>query len=167
MNHKIVVKPYGKTGENHAIILEEGTLGILRTWRSFQNQERLVHGESHVCATPEPGCDLPGYHNRGLVFARPGGDCLHPERFSREFKRAQSRYNRDNPDVQLPEIGLHALRHGWATVALKAGAPMKVVQDQLNQASERITTDIYTHVRVPMQSDAAERVASYLLPRDN
>ncbi len=35
---------------------------------------------------------------------------------------------------------------------------MKVVQDRLNHASERITADIYTHVRAPLQSDAAERV---------
>ena len=41
---------------------------------------------------------------------------------------------------------------------------MKVVQDRLNHASERITADIYTHVRAPMQSDAAMRVASLLLP---
>ncbi len=164
VNHELVVKPYGKTGENHAIILDQGTLAILRSWRSIQNQERLVAGASHECASPEAGCEVPGYHVRDLVFARPDGDYLHPERFSREFKRAQRRYNRDHPDTQLPEISLHALRHGWATVALEAGVPMKVVQDRLNHASERITADIYTHVRAPLQSDAAERVASLILP---
>lgn len=164
VNHQLVVKPYGKTGEHHAIILDEGTLTILRSWRSFQNQERLAHGASHECATPDPDCEMPGYHIRDLVFARPDGDYLHPERFSREFKRAQRRYNRDHPDTQLPEISLHALRHGWATVALEAGVPMKVVQDRLNHASERITADIYTHVRAPLQSDAAERVAGLILP---
>ena len=41
---------------------------------------------------------------------------------------------------------------------------MKVVQDRLNHASERITSDIYTHVRAPLQSDAAERVAERILP---
>ena len=139
VNHKIVVKPYGKTGDGHAIMLDEGTLAILRYWRSLQNQERLILGFSHVCAPAEPGC-------------------------GREFKRAQARYNRDNPEAQLSEISLHALRHGWATVALEAGVPMKVVQDRLNHASDRITADIYTHVRAPMQSDAAGRVANMLLP---
>lgn len=61
-------------------------------------------------------------------------------------------------------VPVDALRHGWATVALEAGVPMKVVQDRLNHASERITADIYTHVRAPMQSDATERVAGLLLP---
>ena len=56
---------------------------------------------------------LPGYHVRDLVFAQPDGDYLHPERFSREFKRAQTRYNQENPDEPLPAISLHTLRHGW------------------------------------------------------
>jgi len=41
---------------------------------------------------------------------------------------------------------------------------MKVVQDRLNHSSEAVTADIYTHVRAPLQSDAAERVASMILP---
>ena len=164
MNHKLVVKPYGKTGENHAIILEQGALAILKTWHSLQNQERLAAGANHECASPEPNCELPGYHVRDLAFAQPDGDYLHPERFSREFKRAQVRYNRDNPEEPLPTISLHTLRHRWATVAPEAGVPMKVVQDRLNHASERITADIYTHVRAPLQSDAAERVAGLILP---
>lgn len=164
VNHQIVVKPYGKTGENHAIILDQGTLAILRAWRSLQNQERLAAVDRHGCASSEPECQMDGYHVRDLVFARPNGNYLHPERFSREFKRAQARYKREHLEAQLPEISLHALRHGWATVALEAGVPMKVVQDRLNHASERITADIYTHVRAPLQSDAAERVASLILP---
>jgi len=147
VNHQLVVKSYGQNGENHAIILDQGTIAILRTWRSFQNQERLAHGASHVCASPEPDCVIPGYRVRDLVFSRPDRGYHHPERFSREFKRAQCRHNRDHPDAELPEICLHTLRHGWATVALEAGVPMKVVQDRLNHASERITADIYTHVR--------------------
>lgn len=110
-----------------------------------------------------PKCCLTS-HDRVSGHHRPDGDYLHPERFSREFKRAQRRYNRENPSEPLPEISLHALRHGWATVALEAGIPMKVVQDRLNHASERITSDIYTHVRAPLQSDAADRVAGLILP---
>ena len=163
VNHKIVVKPYGKTGDNHAIILDEGTLAILRTWRSFQSQERLIHGDSHVCSTPEPTCELMGYHVRDLVFARPDGDYLHPERFSREFKRAQRRYNRDNPDAQIPEI-----RDQHPRAATRMGnrclGGWRTNEDRLNHASERITADIYTHVRAPMQPDAAERVAGLMLP---
>jgi len=49
--------------------------------------------------------------------------------------------------VSLSQISLHALRQGWATVVLEAGVPMKVAQDRFNDASVRITADIYIHVR--------------------
>ena len=36
-------------------------------------------------------------------------------------------------------------------------------QDRLDHSSERITADIYTHVRRPLQSDAAHRVAELII----
>lgn len=160
VRHRIVVKPYTKTGEGHEILLDKTTVTILRWWRARQNEARLAYGSSHTCVSPEPGCELSGYHARDLVFCRPDGDYLHPDRFTREFQRAQRRYNRQHPDEALPVISIHALRHGWATLALEAGIPMKVVQDRLNHSSEKVTADIYTQVRKAVQSDAAERVAA-------
>jgi integrase len=160
--HEIIVKPYGKSGNAHEIILDRATLAMLRSWRTIQAQEQLVMGLRHQCASTDPACDAPGYHDRDLVFCRPDGHYLQPDRFSREFRRAQKRFNLAHPDNPLPLVNLHALRHGWATLALEAGVSMKVVQDRLNHASERVTSDIYTHVRKPLQSDAAERVAQLI-----
>jgi integrase len=157
--HQIVVKPYGKTGTTHEIVLDPGTLAMLEARRS---SFILDDGERHVCASIDADCPLLGVHERDLVFSRPDGNYLHPERFSKEFQRAQLRYNNEHPDEPIPIIGLHGLRHGWATLALEAGIPMKVVQDRLNHSSERITADIYTHVRRPLQSDAAHRVAELI-----
>jgi integrase len=162
VSHKIVVKPYGKTGKPHEIILDKSTLAMLRSLKARQAQEQIGLGSRHVCTSTRPDCPEPGYHNRDLVFCRPDGNYLQPERFTREFQRGQERYNAAHPNEPLPKVNLHALRHGWATLALEAGVPMKVIQDRLNHASERITADIYTHVRRPMQSDAADRVASLI-----
>ena len=41
---------------------------------------------------------------------------------------------------------------------------MKAVNGRLNHASERITDDIYTRARAPLQSDVAERVAGLPFP---
>jgi integrase len=57
------------------------------------------------------------------------------------------------------------LRHTWATLALTAGIDIKIVSERLNHSSTHITREIYTHVTPPMQSDAAERVASLILKR--
>lgn len=59
-----------------------------------------------------------------LVFTRADGRPYHPERLSRSFK-SQVRSS------CLPEIRLHDLRHTWATLALQAGIPAKIVQDRL------------------------------------
>ena len=156
--HQIVVKPYGKTGNTHEIVLDPMTLAMLTNRRTL----RSVVGEIHVCETIDPECDQAGQHNRDLVFSRPDGNYLHPERFSKEFQRAQIRYNAEHLDEPIPVIGLHGLRHGWATLALEAGIPMKVVQDRLNHSSERITADIYTHVRGPIRTEAAQKVANFV-----
>lgn len=166
VDHKIVVKPYGKTGSTHSIMLDSGTIALLKRWRTEQLRHRLHVGVGHQCPSPDPQCDEQGYHDRDLVFARPDGNYLQPDQFSREFRRAQDKYNRLHPTIELPKVKLHSLRHGWATAALEAGISMKVIQDRLDHASEAITSDIYTHVRAPLQSDAAEKVAELLLPDD-
>jgi integrase len=96
------------------------------------------------------------------VFCQFDGRPHHPERFSREFDRKQRYFNRDHNDQQVPAITLHGLRYKWTTLALGAGIDVKIVSERLNHSSTHITREIYTHVPAPMQSDAAERVASMI-----
>jgi integrase len=65
-----------------------------------------------------------------------------------------------HPDEVLPVASIHAVRHGWATLSLESGVPIRVVQDRLNHSSEKVAADIYTQVREAAQSDVAERVAA-------
>lgn len=58
----------------------------------------------------------------------------------------------------LPRITLHGLRHCYATFALKAGIPIKVVSEQLGHTSVKTTGDIYTGVLDELKHDAAERL---------
>ena len=60
----------------------------------------------------------------------------------------------------LPRIRLHDLRHTWATVALRVGVHVKVVQERLGHASIKTTMDTYSHVMPGMQRSAAELVAA-------
>ncbi len=63
----------------------------------------------------------------------------------------------------LPWVGFHAgLRHGWATWALEAGVPAKVVQERLGHSSIAITLDRYSHLIGGVDRDAAEKVADVL-----
>ncbi len=63
----------------------------------------------------------------------------------------------------LPPIRLHDVRHTYATVALQAGVPVKVVSERLGHASIAVTLKIYAHVLPGMDRDAANAVADVIL----
>jgi integrase len=66
-------------------------------------------------------------------------------------------------NANLPRIRLHDLRHSYATAALAAGIPAKVVSERLGHASVTITLDTYSHILPSMQEDAANSVAKLIL----
>ncbi|HTX11034.1 MAG TPA: tyrosine-type recombinase/integrase [Solirubrobacteraceae bacterium] len=53
----------------------------------------------------------------------------------------------------------HDLRHTHATLALKAGVPVKVVSERLGHESPAFTLKQYAHVIPGMQAAAAAAVA--------
>lgn len=151
VDHRIVIKELPKTKAGHTILLDAGTVEMLVNHRQRQVELRRLLGA--------------GYHDDNWIFCRPDGTPLHPERFSREFLRKQGAFNLAHTAEPLPRLKLHGLRHTWATLALQAGIDIHVVSDRLAHSSTHITSEIYTHVTRPMQSDAAERVAARILRR--
>jgi integrase len=132
-----------KTGAGRrSIALDPGTLAVLRAVRVSQAQERLLVGS--------------GYRDFDLVFARPDGGPLHPDRFARTFREQVAKN-------ELPPLSVHGLRHTWATLALGAGVHPKVVQERLGHSNISITLNIYSHVMPAMETDAADRVAALIL----
>ena len=63
----------------------------------------------------------------------------------------------------LPPIRLHDVRHSYATAALAAGIPAKVVSERLGHANIAITLDTYSHVIPGMDAQAASAVARLIL----
>jgi integrase len=123
------------------IALDPTTVASLRAWRATQAKERLRVGA--------------GYVNSGLVFTRPDGAGLHPQRFSGWFAQHARR-------AGLPVIRLHDVRHSYATAGLAAGVPLKVMSERLGHANTQITADLYQHVLPAMDADAAARVAAII-----
>ena len=77
----------------------------------------------------------------------------HPDRVSRTFDRIVA-------DVGLPRIRLHDLRHSYASLALKAGVHPKIVSERLGRSTIAITLDLYSHVALGLDADAAKLIAS-------
>jgi integrase len=126
---------------SRTIDLDPTTVAALTEHRKSQLETRMLVG--------------PRWSDHGLVFARETGEPIDPARASRDFTRAVKR-------AGVPMIRLHDTRHTWATLALKAGVPVKVVQERLGHSSPAITQALYQHVVPGMQRDAAGLVASMI-----
>ena len=80
------------------------------------------------------------------------GTALDPRNALRSLTTAATR-------VGLPGIGLRTLRHSAASALISSGVHMKVVQELLGHSSHAITADVYAHVGVRQQKDAADKLA--------
>jgi cardiolipin synthase (CMP-forming) len=92
-----------KTRRSRRLIsLDPGTVEALRQHRKQQLGGRLAIGGA--------------YEDHGLVFCRPDGHALHPDRLTQMFRQHCKA-------AGLPYVRLQGLRHTHATLMLRAGAP--------------------------------------------
>jgi integrase len=91
-----------------------------------------------------------------LLFVWSNGRPLHPDTITGLFHDHCRR-------AGLPRIRLHDVRHSYATAALKAGIPAKVISERLGHATAAFTLQTYTHVIPGMDQMAADVVARLIL----
>jgi integrase len=125
-----------------SLALDPATVAALREHRARQAEQRLAVG--------------PRWHDAGLVFTWPDGRAIHPQRFSNWFEQ-------HTRAAGLPRIRLHDVRHSYASAALAAGIPAKVVSERLGHANSAITMDTYSHVLPGLDEHAAGTVARLIL----
>lgn len=68
-------------------------------------------------------------------------------------------------DAGLPPVGLHGLRHTWATLALRAGASPKTVSSRLGHRKVSFTLDQYAHAVPDWAAEEAGRANAAILGR--
>lgn len=78
---------------------------------------------------------------------------------------ATKAFQRRLAETGLPKQRFHDLRHATATFLLAQGVPMKVVSEKLGHAQIGITMNLYSHVTLAMQQEAADRMDQLLLPQ--
>lgn len=91
-----------------------------------------------------------------LLFVWPDGRPLHPDTITALF-------HRHCKAAGLPRIRLHDVRHSYATAALKAGIPPKVISERLGHSTAAFTLQTYTHVIPGMDEAAANSVVALIL----
>ena len=130
-----------KNRRGRTIDLDPSTLDRLRSHRNRQHQRLIATGTLNA---------------EDLVFLYSDGRPLRPDYLSERFLQLSK-------TLGLRRIRFHDLRHTHATIALRAGIPVKVVSERLGHATPTITLTVYAHVMPGMQADAAQRVAELVL----
>lgn len=134
-------RPKSEAGERQ-VTLDQHTLKQLAAHRARQNQERLAAGDT--------------WNDTGFVFTQPDGTSLAPMAVSEQFLLLAM-------EAGLPPVRLHDLRHGAATILLRAGHDLKVVQETLGLSSITIASDTYTSVLPDLARQSAEDAAAVIL----
>ena len=139
-----VIASTPKSHSARVVDLDAETVELLRRHRNIQDDERA-----------EWGAD---YQDAGLVVAKENGEPIHPHTFSQSFERIIA-------NAGQRRIRLHDLRHTHASLALKAGVPVKVVSERLGHESPAFTLKQYAHVLPGMQAEAAAQIAQLVASR--
>jgi integrase len=124
-----------KGGRPRLVDLAPSTVARLEAHRQQQLSEKRRWGRE--------------YNDQDLVFCLEDGSPVHPHAFSSAFQKAVR-------DSGRPRIRLHDLRHTHATIALRAGIPIKVIAERLGHADPAFTMKQYAHVIPGMQAEAAQ-----------
>jgi integrase len=114
------------------------TVRALRRRRTRQKESRLATG------------DL--WQDRdGLVFTDPIGRRMAARHVAESFSLTLAR-------LGLPHVRFHDLRHGYASLLLAQGVPLRLVSEQLGHSTLTITADIYTHLDREQRRQAADAI---------
>jgi len=85
-----------------------------------------------------------------IVFCRDNGNPYSPNFITGRWNVLVKRSG-------LKRIRLHDARHTHASILLKAGVHLKIVQERLGHSSIQITADIYSHILPGIQEQVAEK----------
>lgn len=146
------VRTHAKTGPKQKLVWQDpkteksfreipvplDVIAHLRLLKWYQNKEKSKDKE---------------YNDLGYVFAHPDGRIYNPKKVTDQFINLAKR-------IGYPEITFHKLRHSYATMLLEYGEDTRTIQENLGQATNRIT-EIYAHVIEKMKRRAAKRIEGF------
>lgn len=98
----------------------------------------------------------------GLVFGPEPGRAPTQSGLLSAFSRVQNAFAAAHPDVHLPRLTVHDLRHTHASLLLASGVDVKVIQERLGHASATITLNTYAHLMPNAQHAAMALLERHL-----
>lgn len=141
----LMVQPYTKNSQDRIISVSPAIMSRLKEYQERERVNKNTWGEA--------------YQDKALVFCREDGHYVEPKTFQDFFKRTLK-------TAGVVDGNVHALRHTFATRALEAKIPVKVVSQILGHSSVQITLDTYSHVLQELQEEAMQAITDKFLDAD-
>ncbi|WP_310962416.1 tyrosine-type recombinase/integrase [Nocardioides terrisoli] len=152
----------------HLRRVSPSTPRVVVAGRAVESQPKTASGVRNLALDPDTCEALREYfitwdterellgQDTQLLFVWADGRPLHPDTITALF-------HGHCKSAGLPRIRLHDVRHSYASAALKAGIPAKVISERLGHSTAAFTLQTYTHVIPGMDAVAADAVAQLIL----
>ena len=126
-----------KNDEERTVPIWDEFASFLERIRLQRKKERIFFGEA--------------YSNNDLVVCKADGYYFHPKYTSNTFKPRADKY--------CPGLTIHSFRHTFASILLKKGVDMKMIQELLGHKDFSMTSDIYSHILPSSKDDLRDKMA--------
>lgn len=127
-----------KTGAARTIKLPQETMMLLKEYRLWQLETRLILGDRWM--------------DSGFVFTREDGGPMAPDTLSGYLQTFEKKYS-------LPHVHAHKFRHSMASILYFSGADPVSISKRLGHAQVSTTQNIYSHLIAQADTQSAERIA--------
>ncbi|PJM98097.1 site-specific integrase [Streptomyces sp. CB01201] len=135
-----------------AVVIDRGTVGVLRERRVQQLAERDAWN-ARAAELRDQGQPAVDWVDTGKIWTAEDGSWLHPDVISREFKRL-------GEAAGLPPINLRDLRHGAAALVKAGGGDVHDAKVKLRHSTITLTADTYLELFQEYEQELTERSAA-------
>ncbi len=139
----ITVKNREKTGSKYKLIIQEKP--------KTEKSKRILPLNKAALAALEDLKTAPGYNPGGFVIHTKNGTPIMPRTFEQTLElmcRAAG----------IRRVGVHALRHTYATRLFEKRVDIKIISELLGHSSTEITYKVYIHVIDSLKESAVEAI---------
>ncbi|MFE1320922.1 tyrosine-type recombinase/integrase [Kitasatospora phosalacinea] len=151
MDRKLYVRWTLAAINNAEIRFGEPKTEASRAWISLSPRAMAaLHRQAAIHMNAHPQGRL-----EGLVFPRPDGQPLRPQRLLNQLRKRTA-------ELDLPKIGLHDLRHTAASIMIAENVPITVISKTLRHTTLAITINLYGHLLKDSADQAVAALSSAL-----
>lgn len=151
INGELTVTPTKTQKSRRTVYLSPGLVDQLA--RLKDTQEAEADARKNVVIVTRYG-ETPGWTETGFVFTTENGQPVDPRNVFRTLQQAAKK-------AKLADVGLHTLRHSWASLTANSGQPLADVQELLGHTDIR-TTRCYIHTDEELKRGVGTHAAGLL-----